>query len=64
MCQYLLWYNNVYNIGDVKGVVMLYFDLVDILILLVGFLFGVIFTTGIDSVICDDCQDERRNENA
>lgn len=63
MCQYVLWYNNVYNIGDVKGVVMLYFDLVDILILLVGFLFGVIFTTGIDSVICDDCQDERRNEN-
>ena len=42
---------------------MLWFDVVDIIILLVGFLCGVIFTTGIDSVICDDCKDERRKEN-
>lgn len=63
MCQYVLWYNNVNNIDDVKGVFMLYFDLVDILILLVGFLCGAIFTTYVDSVICDDCQDERRKEN-
>ncbi len=41
---------------------MLYFDLVDILILLVGFLGGVIFTTGVDSVICDNCQGERSND--
>ena len=59
VCQYSLWYNNVYNIDDVNGVVMLYFSLIDILFLLIGVGIGVVIMACVCSSgyehKCDDC---------
>ena len=59
--QYILWYNNVYNVDDVKGVLMLFCDIIDLVFMGSGILIGMIIATGLDMMKCDNCR--RRNEN-
>ena len=56
VCQGKLWYNKHKNIEDVKGVIMLFIDLIDILYLLVGIIIGACIVSGIDYLICKDCK--------
>lgn len=56
VCQGELWYNKHKNIGDVKGVVMLFIDLIDILYLVVGIVIGACFMTVVDYLTCEECK--------
>ena len=56
MCQGRLWYNNNTNIVYVKGVIMLFIDMIDILYLLIGAVIGACVMIGIDYLVCEDCK--------
>ena len=56
VCQGELWYNKHKNIGVVKGVIMLFIDLIDILYLVVGIVIGACFMTFIDYLTCEECK--------
>ena len=56
VCQGELWYNKHKNIGVVKGVFMLFIDMIDILYLLVGAIIGACFMSGVDYLTCEDCK--------
>lgn len=41
---------------------MLWFDVIDIIYFTVGLLVGVILTSLVDSMICNDCKERRNDE--
>lgn len=41
---------------------MLWFDVIDIIYFTVGILVGVILTSLVDSMICNDCNERRNDE--
>ena len=41
---------------------MLFLDIIDILYFVVGVLVGVMVTTLVDAIICNDCKERRNNE--
>ena len=41
---------------------MLFLDVIDIIYFAVGILVGVILTSLVDSMICNDCKERRNNE--
>ena len=49
---------------DVKGVVMLFIDMIDILYLLVGAVIGGFIVSYIDYMTCEDCKERSKNERA
>ena len=56
VCQGKLWYNKYKNIEDVKGVIMLFIDLIDILYLVVGIIIGACVMTIVDYLTCEECK--------
>ena len=45
-----------------RGGDMLFLDIIDIIYFIVGIVVGVILTTVVDSMICNDCKERRNNE--